>query len=93
MRDPPGGVAIVSLEERPTLLHERERAPLNIERGVKERFDFCNGELPPLSIATMDHRNVGLAGGQVFVVGGMLKGQIVSDHVWAAEVSRLIGSR
>jgi N-acetylneuraminic acid mutarotase len=51
------------------------------------------GELPPLPVATMDHRNVGLAGGQVFVVGGMLKGQIVSDHVWVAEVSRLIGSR
>lgn len=48
-------------------------------------------QLPALPVATMDHRNAGVAGGMVFVVGGMVEGQEVSDHVWYVEVSRLLG--
>jgi N-acetylneuraminic acid mutarotase len=45
--------------------------------------------LPPLPIATMDHRNAGVAGGRVFVVGGMLEGQAVSDRTWWAQTTDL----
>jgi N-acetylneuraminic acid mutarotase len=44
-----------------------------------------------LPVATMDHRNAGVAGGRIFVVGGMLERQIVSDGVWLADVVRLLG--
>jgi N-acetylneuraminic acid mutarotase len=43
---------------------------------------------PP--IATMDHRTLGVAGGLVFLVGGMKGGQEVSDDVWVAEVEILL---
>jgi len=46
--------------------------------------------LPALPVATMDHRNAGVAGGQIFVVGGMLEGQRVSDQVWLATSSGLL---
>lgn len=45
-------------------------------------------ESPP--VATMDHRTMGVAGGYVFVVGGMVDGQRVSDRVWYAEVDALL---
>jgi len=45
---------------------------------------------PP--IATMDHRTLGVAGGLVFLVGGMEADQVVSDGVWYAEVDLLLGS-
>jgi hypothetical protein len=38
----------------------------------------------------MDHRNAGVAGGRIFVVGGMLEGQRVSDQVWLATASGLL---
>jgi hypothetical protein len=45
---------------------------------------------PPL--ATMDHRNLGVAGGMVFLVGGMEAGQTVSGKVWHAGVKELLAS-
>jgi N-acetylneuraminic acid mutarotase len=47
--------------------------------------------MPALPVATMDHRNAGVAGGQIFIVGGMLEGQVVSDGVWIADVVQLLG--
>lgn len=57
-----------------------------------------NGEegwvsLPPPPVATMDHRTLGVAGGYVFLVGGMVEGQRVSDRVWYAEVDALVEGR
>lgn len=43
---------------------------------------------PP--IATMDHRSLGVAGGLVFLAGGMLDRQQVSDRVWYAKVDTLL---
>lgn len=48
--------------------------------------------LDPLPVATMDHRNAGVAGGRIFVVGGMLEGQVVSDRVFHADVVTLLGA-
>lgn len=45
---------------------------------------------PP--IATMDHRTLGIAGGKVFLVGGMEEGQVVSDKVWVADVQSLLAT-
>jgi hypothetical protein len=45
---------------------------------------------PP--IPTMDHRTLGIAGGKVFLVGGMEEGQRVSDKVWVAEVESLLST-
>jgi N-acetylneuraminic acid mutarotase len=45
---------------------------------------------PP--IPTMDHRNLGIAGGKVFLVGGMEEGQRVSDKVWVASVESLLAT-
>lgn len=45
---------------------------------------------PP--VATMDHRNLGSAGGQVFLVGGMEAGQQVTDDVWYADVEALLAT-
>lgn len=50
-------------------------------------------ELTPLPVATMDHRNAAVAGGSIFVVGGMLEGQVVSDRVFHADVVTLLGAR
>ncbi len=50
-------------------------------------------ELEPPPVATMDHRTLAVAGGWVFVVGGMEEGQRVSDRVWYAEAGALLGSR
>jgi hypothetical protein len=47
-------------------------------------------ELPPPPVATMDHRSLGVAGGRVFLVGGMEEGQRVSDRVWHADVEALL---
>ena len=49
--------------------------------------------LPALPVATMDHRTLGQAGGYVFLVGGMVDGQRVSDRVWYAEVNALLAGR
>jgi len=43
--------------------------------------------LPPLSRATMDHRSVVVAGEHLVVVGGMVDGQVVSDHVALAPIA------
>jgi hypothetical protein len=45
---------------------------------------------PPLP--SMDHRNLGVAGGAVFLVGGMEEGQAVSSKVWYAGVEALLQS-
>ncbi|MGD8322184.1 MAG: kelch repeat-containing protein [Gemmatimonadota bacterium] len=45
---------------------------------------------PPL--ATMDHRNLGVAGGMVFLVGGMEAGQKVSGKVWFARADKLLAT-
>ncbi|MDT8341299.1 MAG: hypothetical protein RQ751_07280 [Longimicrobiales bacterium] len=47
--------------------------------------------LPPPPTATMDHRNAPVAGGRLFLVGGMRAGQVVSDEVWYAELGALLG--
>jgi hypothetical protein len=49
--------------------------------------------LPAPPVATMDHRTLGVAGGYVFLVGGMVDGQQVSDRVWYAEVDALLRGR
>lgn len=43
---------------------------------------------PP--IASMDHRTLGIAGGMVFLVGGMEAGQRVSSKVWYVEADKLL---
>jgi len=48
--------------------------------------------LPAPPVATMDHRNAGVAGGRVFLVGGMVEGQLVSDQVWYVSVTDLLAS-
>ncbi len=57
-------------------------------------FDPREGwvELPAPPVATMDHRTLAVAGGYVFVVGGMTAGQRVSDRVWYAEVDALLAA-
>jgi N-acetylneuraminic acid mutarotase len=50
-------------------------------------------ELTPLPVGTMDHRNAPVAGGRIFVVGGMLDGQVVSDQVFWADVVDLLEAR
>ena len=45
---------------------------------------------PP--VGTMDHRNIGVAGGTVFLVGGMGVDQVVSDKVWYAPTEALLAS-
>jgi hypothetical protein len=47
--------------------------------------------LEPPPVATMDHRTLGVAGGYVFLVGGMEEGQVVSGRVWYSSVELLIG--
>ena len=48
--------------------------------------------LTPPPVATMDHRNLGVSGGFVFLVGGMHADQIVSDNVWYATIEALLGT-
>ena len=45
---------------------------------------------PP--IASMDHRNVGVAGGMMFLVGGMHAGQIVTSNVWYTTTEALLAT-
>ncbi|MHB1193777.1 MAG: Kelch repeat-containing protein [Longimicrobiales bacterium] len=52
--------------------------------------EWRNLAAPPL--ATMDHRTLGVAGGMVFLVGGMEEGQVVSGKVWYADVEALLAS-
>jgi hypothetical protein len=52
--------------------------------------NWRNLAAPP--VATMDHRNLGVAGGMVFLVGGMESGQTVSAKVWYAGVKELLAS-
>jgi N-acetylneuraminic acid mutarotase len=47
-------------------------------------------QLPAPPIASMDHRNLGVAGGSVFLVGGMHEDQVVTDNVWYTTVSALL---
>lgn len=49
--------------------------------------------LPAPPVPTMDHRNVGVARGYVFLVGGMEPGQRISDRVWYAAIDELLGRR
>ena len=46
--------------------------------------------LPAPPVASMDHRNAGVAGGRVFLAGGMVENQRVSDQVWYVEVVDLL---
>jgi len=57
---------------------------------VESAHEWSRLSAPP--VATMDHRTLGVAGGMVFLVGGMEEGQVVTDGVWYAEVSILLGS-
>lgn len=50
--------------------------------------EWRNLVAPP--VATMDHRTLGVAGGFVFLVGGMESGQRVSSRVWLAPIDRLL---
>jgi len=50
------------------------------------------GALEPLPVATMDHRNAAISAGRVFMAGGMLDHQIVSDRVWWANAAVLLGT-
>ncbi|GMV07242.1 MAG: hypothetical protein AMXMBFR53_35170 [Gemmatimonadota bacterium] len=45
---------------------------------------------PPLP--SMDHRTLGVAGGVVYVVGGMEEDRVVSSKVWLASVPTLLAS-
>ena len=49
-------------------------------------------QLAPPPVASMDHRNVGVAGGTVFLVGGMHADQVVTDKVWYASTEMLLGT-
>ena len=49
-------------------------------------------QLPPPPVATMDHRSLAVAGGRVFLVGGMLGDRRVSDRVWYADVDALLAA-
>ena len=49
-------------------------------------------DLPAPPAATMDHRNAGIAGGRVYLVGGMVAGQVVSNRVWWAETRSLVAA-
>jgi len=57
---------------------------------VESSHEWRRLAAPP--VATMDHRTLGVAGGMVFLVGGMEEGQVVSARVWFAEVDILLGS-
>ncbi len=46
--------------------------------------------LPAPPVASMDHRNAGVAGGRVFLAGGMVEDQRVSDAVWYVEIADLL---
>lgn len=48
--------------------------------------------LPAPPLATMDHRTLGVAGGQVFLVGGMERGQRVTGKVWYVAVEQLLAT-
>lgn len=48
--------------------------------------------LPAPPVATMDHRNAPVAGGRLFLVGGMRAGQVVGDEVWFVEVEELLAA-
>ena len=53
------------------------------------------GEWRPLAappMASMDHRNLAVAGGMLFLVGGMHAGQIVSNNVWYATTEALLAT-
>ncbi|MFQ5690575.1 MAG: Kelch repeat-containing protein [Gemmatimonadota bacterium] len=47
-------------------------------------------ELPPLPVASMDHRGIAVAGGRLFVVGGMEAGRKVTARVARAALDRLL---
>lgn len=57
---------------------------------VESAHEWRRLSAPP--VATMDHRTLGVAGGMVFLVGGMEHDQRVSDGVWYAEVDVLLRS-
>lgn len=46
--------------------------------------------LVPPPVASMDHRNVGVADGYVFLVGGMHEDQVVTADVWYARADELL---
>jgi N-acetylneuraminic acid mutarotase len=56
-------------------------------------FDTEAGEwvdLPPLPLATMDHRSIIHVDGQLLIVGGMTAGQSVTDRVVIAPLNRVL---
>ena len=60
--------------------------------GSAVAYDPARGwlELEPPPVATMDHRNLAVAGGYAFLVGGMLPDGSVSDRVFYASVEALL---
>lgn len=52
--------------------------------------EWRNLAAPPLP--SMDHRTLGVAGGMVFLVGGMEDDQRVSSKVWYTDTERLLAS-
>jgi len=64
--------------------------PLHQVLALWPSGDWTALEPPP--VATMDHRQLGVAGGRVFLVGGMESGQHVSAGVWHVSADALLGS-
>lgn len=65
--------------------------PLRQVMAYAPRAGFWRNLYAP-PIASMDHRTLGVAGGNVFLVGGMEEGQRVTDKVWYADVEKLLAS-
>lgn len=70
----------------------RTSEPLRQTLAYDPRTDRWHALAAPPA-ATMDHRNAPVAGGSLFVVGGMRANQTVSDEVWLVEVDELLASR
>jgi hypothetical protein len=47
-------------------------------------------DLPPLPLATMDHRSIIHVDGQLLIMGGMTAGQSVTDRVVIAPLNRVL---
>ncbi|MEM7414092.1 MAG: kelch repeat-containing protein [Gemmatimonadota bacterium] len=65
--------------------------PLHQLLAYSPELDLWDQLTPPPE-ATMDHRTAGVAGGRIYLVGGMVAGQRVSDRVWWADVVDLLGA-
>ncbi len=58
-------------------------------------FDPDEGwrELPSLPFPSMDHRTLGVAGGRIYLAGGMVEGQRVTARGVSADAGELLGGR